>query len=280
MKTFLLLIALGWIWPAPSLAIGTKSQPQRGLSAHETPKVMANIGITEHLGDSIDLNLPFTDENGAAVKLGDYFDGKTPVLLSFVYFTCPMLCSLILDGLTQSLKELEWTVGKEFKTLIVSFDPNDTPEDAAKKKAKYLKKYGRNVGTSGLHFLTGDKAAIEKITNQIGFQYKWDAENEQWGHAAASYVLTPTGKISYYHYGIKYDPVTMRLSLVEASGNKIGTIVDRVLLFCLRYDPTKKTYAFYAMNLMRVGGGMMFVILAAFLFAFWRKQSKKAHPNT
>jgi protein SCO1/2 len=173
------------------------------------------------------------------------------------------------------LKDFEWKVGEKFEFVAISIDPEESPRLAKKKLDAYLAEYGHPETRDGWHFLTGNEENIKKIADQVGFRYAWDPQQQQWAHSAAAYVLTTEDKISYYHYGLQIQPKVMRLSLVEAAKNKIGNIVDRMVLFCLQYDPNKKTYAFYAMNLMRLGGVLTLIIFSFFLFTFWRKENKK-----
>jgi protein SCO1/2 len=173
------------------------------------------------------------------------------------------------------LSEFEWKIGEKFEFVAVSIDSGESPKLAEKKLESYLKEYGHPQTRDGWHFLTGERENIDKLANQIGFKFAWDPSQQQWAHSAAAYVLTPKGKISYYHYGLNIEPKIMRLSLVEAANNKIGNIVDRMVLFCLQYDPNKKTYAFYAMNVMRVAGVVTIIFLFIFFFRFWRKENKK-----
>tara|TARA_Y100000768_G_scaffold388954_1_gene389229 strand:- start:7706 stop:8536 length:831 start_codon:yes stop_codon:yes gene_type:complete len=259
-----------------ALAIGGKGPLEMNKDGlkNTSPIVNHDIGIDEHLGDKVDLSLPFTNELGEEVPLGTYFTDK-PVFMMLIYYRCPTLCNTHLNQLMQTLKEHEYTIGNQYEFVVVSIDPNEKAKLASDKLDAYLEMYGKPETRDGWHFLTGSQESIDKLTKQIGFKYAWDPREEQWLHGAASYVLTPQGKISYYHYGIDVDPKIFKLSLIEASENKIGTIVDRLVLYCLQYDPDKKTYAFYAFNVMKIGAALMAILLALFLFAFWKKEVKK-----
>ena len=235
--------------------------------------VVDKIGIDENLGGQINLDLKFKDELGEEISLGKYFVDK-PVFMLLIYYECPTLCNLHLNALMTTLSNFEWNVGEKFEFVAVSIDPDESPKLASKKLDSYLKEYGKPETRDGWHFLTGDEANIKELASQIGFKYAWDPREQQWAHTAAAYILTPKGKISYYHYGLDVQPKVLRLSLVEAAENKIGNIVDRMILFCLQYDPDKKTYAFYAFNIMRLGGILTIIILAIYLFRFWRKENK------
>lgn len=243
---------------------------------NEKPPFLDEIGIDEHLGDQVDLSLPFVDDRGEKVTLGKYFTGEKPVFLMLIYYDCPTLCNTHLNTLITTLKNFEWKIGEKFDFVTISIDPKEGPKLAAEKKKSYLDMYGMPETKDNWHFLTGNEKSIKAITSQIGFRYAWNYNDKEWAHAAASYVLTPEGKISYYHYGLMLQPKVFRLSLVEATNNKIGSVMDKLVLMCLQYDPTKKTYAFYAYNIMRVGAALMILIFGIFFFRFWRESRKEA----
>ena len=258
-----------------SFAIGGKGpieMAKTGLQ-NKRPVVLDKIGIDEKLGEQLDLTIPFKNEKGHDVTLGTYF-GKKPVFLILIYYECPTLCSLHLNALLNTFKDFEWSIGNQFEFVAISIDPEESPKLAEKKLDTYFKEYGRPETRDGWHFLTGSKESVKKITDQIGFRYAWDPREQQWAHTAAAYIITPEGKTSYYHYGMDINPKVLRLSLVEAAKHNIGSVMDRVLLFCLQYDPNKKTYAFYAFNIMRLGGVITILFLAFYLFRFWRKENK------
>ncbi len=234
------------------------------------PPGLDHVGFEQRLNEQIPPELTFRDETGKVVQLKDYF-GKRPLVLNLVYFRCPMLCGEVLMGLTNSLRMLKFDVGKQFDVLTVSFDPRETPEMAAEKKAEYLKKYGRPGAENGWHFLTGDEANIKALTNAAGFEYQFNPKTGQFAHATAIMVLTPEGKLAQYYYGVEYTPKDLRLGLVEASQNKIGTVVDQVLLYCYHYDPATGKYGAIVMRVLRLAaaftvlvlGGMVLVLLKA-----------------
>lgn len=238
---------------------------------NEKPRYLDEVGIDEKLGESIDLELEFNNSLGEKVKLKEYFNDK-PVFLMLIYYNCPTLCSLHFTALMNSFRKFEWDIGEKFEFVAVSIDPNEKTKDAKEKKELYFNEYDRPGTEKGWHFLTGNEENIKKLASQIGFKYVWDHNMEQWAHTAAAYALTPTGRISYYHYGLNIDPQVLRLSLVEASENKIGNIVDRLVLFCMQYDPNKKTYAFYAYNIMRVAAALAALVLIFFLARFWLRE--------
>ncbi len=252
---------------------GPLDQNELKGAKNERPAFMDEVGIDEHLGAQLDLELPFTDEIGEVVKLGKYF-GDKPVFLMLIYYKCPTLCNTHLNTLLQTFKELKLKIGKDYEFVAVSIDPAESPKVAQMKKKAYLNEYG-DAGAKGWHFLTGTQKSIDQITKTIGFRYAWNAEQQEWAHAAAAYIATPGGKLSYYHFGLNIQPKVLRLSLVEASEGKIGSVIDKVLLFCLQYDPEKKTYAFYAYNLMRVGAVLIVIVLLIFFFVVWRKEKQR-----
>lgn len=233
------------------------------------------VGITEHLGDQIDPELTFTDSTGKVVKLGDYFDQGKPVVFTMVYYQCPMLCTFALNGARDVIKDLSWTPGSEYTVLAISFDPTEGPDLAAPKKESYIKSLERPAAGDGWHFLTGEETQIKKLTETLGFEYKWVEDEGQFAHASALIVATPDGHVSRYMNGVYYDPETLRLSLVEASGGKIGNIIENLsLIFCYRYDPESGSYAADAFKLMRLGGLLTVGFIVITVFALWRHEKK------
>jgi protein SCO1/2 len=220
------------------------------------PAAMQGVEITEKLEHFLPLDLTFTNDEGQPVVLRDYFDGERPVVLVFNYYRCPMLCGLVLNGVSDAVKAMDWTPGEQYQIVTLSFDPAETPLLAKKKKSNYIEDLGRPEAAKGWHFLVGEQEPISELTAAAGFGYRWVEEQKQFAHAAAIIVVTPEGKISRYIYGIKYDPDTLRLSLVEASQGKVGSTVDRFLLTCFHYDPKTGTYLFGldVMTLMRLAG--------------------------
>lgn len=243
--------------------------------AVEIPDELKGIGVTEHLGDTVSIqDLEFKDESGQSVKLAQYFKSQKPVLLTMVYYECPNLCNFLLNGLVHGLKNLDWTPGNQFEMVTVSIDSREGPELATKKKAAYLESYGRPAAAPGWHFLTGSEAQIKKLAGQLGFGFRWDAESKQFAHSAALHVLTPEGKISRYLYGIEFSPKDVKLSLLEAANGKVGTIVDRLLLFCYRYDAKARKYSMVLNKVMQAGCAGTVVVFGGYLAVFWRRQRK------
>ncbi len=237
--------------------------------ANVRPPSLKNVGIEQHLNGQIPSALTFRDETGKAVRLGEYF-GRKPMILNLVYYQCPMLCGEVLSGLESALRVLNFDVGKEFDVLTVSFDPKETPEMAAAKKARYLKSYGRRGAAQGWHFLTGPAASIDALTQAAGFQYQYDPKSGQFAHATALMVLTPEGKIAQYYYGVEFAPEDLRLGLIQASENKIGTVVDQVLLYCYHYDPNTGKYGAIISRVLQLAAGATVLILGTLLVVMFR----------
>lgn len=216
-----------------------------------TPGVLQEIGWDQKLGERLPLDLAFQDESGKTVKLGDYF-GRKPVVLSLVYYQCPMLCTLSLNGLAGALEVLSFVPGQEFEVVTVSFDPKEGPVLAAAKKKAYMARYKRSEAERGWHFLTGSKESVDALTKAVGFRYVWDADTKQFAHPAGMLVATPEGRVSHYLFGVEYSPKDLRLALVDAAGGKIGNAVDQVLLFCYQYDPKTGRYSASILTVLRL----------------------------
>ena len=231
------------------------------------------IGLDQNLDGQIPLDLTFTDEKGRTVAIGDFL-GDRPALLSFVYYECPMLCTQVLNGLTRSLRVLSFDVGKEFDVITVSIDPGETPSLAAAKKEEYVKWYGRASADRGWHFLTGRQDQIERLAQAAGFRYQYDPETDLYLHASGIMVLTPEGKLARYFYGIDYAPKDVRLGLIEASQNKIGSAVDQLLLLCYQYDPSTGKYGLVIMNSVRIAGALTVVTIGAFVVVMLRRERR------
>jgi protein SCO1/2 len=248
--------------------------------AEEIPNELKGVGFTEHLGSPVSIDeIHFKNETGQDVALSTYFRRGKPVILAMVYYGCPNLCNFMLNGLTQTLKNLDWTAGERFDIVTVSINPKETPDLAAKKKAAYVESYGRKQSAPGWHFLTGEESQIEKLASQVGFGYRYDEREKQYAHGSAIYVLTPEGKISRYLYGIDFRPQDLRLSLLEASSGKIGSVVDRFLLFCYHYDPQTRRYSVVVNRVMETGCGGTVLFFGGYLTVFWRREKKKKGPD-
>jgi protein SCO1/2 len=257
---------------ASTLAIPAHAQMNNGVMsppANSLPPRLQNVGIEQHLDAQVSPDLVFLDESGKPVKLGDYF-GRKPLILNLVYYNCTMLCGEALAGLSSAMKLVKFDVGNQFDVITVSFDPRETPEMAAAKKADYVKRYGRPGAAAGWHFLTGQPESINALTKTVGFNYQYDPKNHQYAHATAILLLTPQGRISRYFYGIDFPPKDLRMGLVEASQGKIGNAVDAVLLFCYHYDPETGKYGAMVGNILRLGAALTILLLGGLLFILWR----------
>ena len=235
-----------------------------GAPAQARPGILSKIAIDQKIGQQLPLDIPFVDESGRQVRLGDYF-GKRPVILALVYYECPMLCTQVLNGLVSALGVMTFDAGREFDVVAVSFNPKEGPGLASQKKAAYLERYGRPASASGWHFLTGTEESIARLTDAVGFRYALDQETGQFAHGAAIEVLTAKGTIARYFYGIEYSPRDLRLGLVEAAEDRIGSIVDDVLLFCYHYDPSTGKYGATVLGIVRLAAIATILAFAVFL---------------
>ena len=247
---------------------------QAPKASGQTALSIPNVGIDQHLNEQVPMDLTFRDETGRTVQLREYF-GSKPVILTLVYYSCPMLCTLVLNGVTDSLSNLKFNIGDQFNVVTVSFDPRETPQLAAAKKELHIRQYGRAGAAEGWHFLTGGEDSIKRLTSAVGFRYTFDPETNQFAHASGIMVLTPQGKIARYFYGIQYPPRDLRLGLVEASANRIGSPVDQVLLLCYHYDLLLGKYSALTMNFVRFGGALTLLMLATLIFWMLRKERPK-----
>jgi protein SCO1/2 len=235
------------------------------------PPPIKDVGFDQKLGEAIPLDLVFRDEAGESVRLSKYF-GKRPVILSLVYFNCPMLCGMTTDGLVRSVRALRFEPGTDYEILSVSFDPRETAEVASEKKRTVMAQYGRKSGPGGWHFLTGDAASVAALTKALGFRYVWDPEQKQFAHATGITVLTPQGRIARVFFGIEYPAKDLRLALIEASEERIGNVVDQLLLLCFHYDPKAGRYTATVRNLVRAGGVITLVLVAGFVTIMLRRE--------
>jgi protein SCO1/2 len=239
------------------------------------PTIFREIGFDQKLGEKVPLDVPFRDETGRAVRLGDYFSAGRPVVLNLVYFDCPMLCTVTLAGMASALKEMSFDAGKEFEVVTISFDPKEGPEQAAAKKAQFMARYKRPQAEKGWHFLTGEVGAVQRITKAVGFRYVWDQASRQFAHPAGTVVLTSEGTIARYMFGVEYAPRDLRLAVVEASANRIASPVDQILLACYRYDPATGRYSASIMRILRLAAVLTVVGLAAFVAVNLRRERAK-----
>ena len=268
-----------WFISSPAAAqVSSYGDKQLGENrGDELPNVLKKVGVSQHLNRMLPLDATFVDEAGRTVRLGEYF-GKKPALLSLVYFNCPMLCSEELDGVTSALEMVRLNPGTDFNVLIVSIDPTETPELAAKKKAFYLKRYGRSGTEAGWHFLTGKTQAIDAVTDAVGFGYVKvpgpDGTLSQFAHASSLEVVTTDGKLAQYYLGVEYSPKDVMLGLIEASGNKIGSPVANILTYCYHYDPQTNKHSLIVARVVQMGGMATMAGLGGFMFLMFRKDLK------
>lgn len=251
------------------------TQPAAGPSASNLPQNLRGVSFEQRLGSPLPLDAPFVDENGKAVTLGDY-TGDKPMLVALVYYDCPMLCGLVLNGLSTALKPLGLDPGADFEVVVVSFDHRETPEMAREAKARTLERYGKEGNAEGLHFLTGTETSIASLAEAVGFEYEFLPESGEFAHAAGLVVTTPDGRASRYLYGVEYPPRDLRLALVEASSGEIGTPVDQLLLYCFQYDPTTGKYSAVVMNIVRAGGTLTLLLLVGFILLMLRRDRAQA----
>jgi protein SCO1/2 len=251
-------------------------RPEPGIAAAVVPQAIRQIGFDQRLDERVPLDVTLRNERGEAVQLGDFF-GHRPVVLAFVYYDCPMLCTMILSSITSSLGVLSLDAGTDFELVMVSFDPRETPALAARNKAEYLARYDRPGAERGWHFLTGDAASIDRVTKAAGFRFTWDEATQQFAHPAGIIVLTPDGRLARYLFGLDYGPRDLRLSIVEASEGRIGTAVDAALLYCYHYDPMTGRYGLVVMRILRVAGAATVLALGTFIYVMTRRDRTR-HP--
>ncbi len=267
-------------WVALLAACGAVADASAQLSPPpptQLPPQLTGVGYDQRLGDRLPLDLPFTDETGRAVRIGDYFKSR-PVVFAFAYYSCPMLCTVVLDDLASTLKAVGLAPGKDFDIVVASFDPRDTPGAAAETKNKVVSRFGDPATASAWHFLTGNEASIRRLTRAVGFRYQWDETTKQFAHAAGVVVLTPEGQISRYFYGIDYPPRDVRLGLVEAASRRIGTVSDRLLLFCFHYDPAVGKYSAATFNILRVSAALTLLGLVSMIVILRRREINSLRP--
>jgi protein SCO1/2 len=236
------------------------------------PPELEGVGIDQHLNEQVPLDLTFTDEQGKTVRLGDYFHKGEPVILNLVYYECPMLCTEVLNGLTSVMKVMRFEPGKQFQVVTLSIDPRETPQLAATKKASYLKRLGKPEAASGWHFLTGQETQIKALADAVGWHYRYDPKLGQYAHAAGILLITPEGRIAQYYYGVEYSARDMRLGIIEASHNRIGSLADQVLLYCYCYNPSNGRYGARITNILRLAGVTTMVVLGGALILLFRRE--------
>src|SRR3954447_8361099 len=244
------------------------AKPPQGLDP-----ILTNVGVDQKLNNQVPLDVKFRDENGQQVELKKFFD--KPVILTLVYFTCPMLCSEVLNGTASSLKPVKFDVGKEFNVVTISIDPKDTTGTPMGKKKMMMARSGRHGAEQGWRFLTGDKQNIDAVANAVGWRYAYDPRSGQYAHARAIMLLTPEGKVSRYFYGIEYSAKDIQFGIMDASQNKIGSLTDQIALYCYHYDPAKGKYGVAVMRVVRFGGLLTIALLGGFIFVTVRREGSK-----
>jgi protein SCO1/2 len=268
------------LW-AVALALVVLARPVPARADTELPKELAGIDIEDKAGAALPPDVRLTSSDGRGVTLGDYLDGKRPVVLVLAYYGCPRLCSLVLNGVLNAMKGTRASAGADYRFLVVSFDPRDTTEIAKGKRASYVEAYARPTDSGSFEFFTGSDAEVRRLADAVGFRYRWDADTEQFAHAAGAFVATPDGRLSRTLYGVSFAPKDLELSLVEASGGKIGGALGRVLLFCFHYDPNARGYVLASMRLMKASGFVTLAVLVAWLLHFWRiERNRSAREQT
>jgi protein SCO1/2 len=276
-RTVAIAVMSAVVSAAPAIAQVGVTAPAPGDPSSARPGILSKIKIDQHLDRQLPLDLPFVDDHGQKVRLGDYF-GKRPVILALVYYECPMLCTQVLNGLVTALTVMNFEPGREFEVVAVSFNPREGPGLASQKKAAYVERYGRPHTANGWHFLTGEESSIKQLTEAVGFRYEYDDAIKQYAHGAAIEVLTPKGHISKYFFGIEFSARDLRLGLIEASDERIGTVIDDFLLFCYHYDPATGRYGAAVLRLVRLGGILTVLAFLSFLTISLRRdrQSQQA----
>jgi protein SCO1/2 len=246
-----------------------------GIVASNVPPQFKEVTFAQRLGQKLPLDARFTDETGRDVALGEYF-GSRPVVLAFVYYQCPMLCTQVMNGISSALKVLPFTPGKEFDIVLVSFDPRDTPEAANAKKRAHLDHWATSSTANGWHFLTGNEESIRQVTASAGFSYQWDAPTNQFAHVSGLLVTTADGTLSRYFYGVEFSPRDLRFALIDSGDGKVGSVVDELLLYCFQYDPSHGRYGAVFMNIMRLGGVLTVCFIVGFVLLMRRREMRSA----
>ena len=259
----------------PALGQGLQDTAAGGPPSDQVPPILKNVRYVQKLDSQVPLHLAFRDETGKVVHLGDYFDQHKPVVLILAYYRCPMLCSQVLAGATHAFRQLPFLIGQQFEVLTVSFDPRETPPLAASTKQTYINSYGHPEAAHGWHFLTGQQPEIAALTQAVGFHYAWDAKTQQFAHATGIVVLTPTGRVAQYFYGIDYPVQDLRLALVQSSQEKIGSLADEVLLYCCKYDPNVGRYTAIIGRVLQIAGAITLLILGGVLYLLFYLDRKK-----
>lgn len=257
-----------------SLSLSAKLTQPIGKTANEPVAALKDVGIDQKIGSAFPVDAEFRDETGKTVRLGQYLAPGKPLIVSPVYYGCQSLCNYHLNGLTDGLKGLDWSAGDKFQVLSISFDEHEGPDLAKAKKESYMKLYDRPKATEGWHFLTGDAKAIKALTDSVGFKFRWSEEMGEWAHPSAAIIVSPEGKITRYLPGVFFRPQDIKLALNESVAGKLGTFIDRMVLFCFRYDEHQSKYSPIIANIMKLGGVLMILALLAWLIPFWLRSRR------
>ena len=257
----------------PSGYSGSTQTP--GRVSTDVPPQLKDVTFRQRLDAALPLDAVLTDESGRPVTLGQFF-GRRPVVLAFVYYSCPMLCTQVMNGLSSALKVMPFSAGHEFDVVLISFDPRDTPAIAAEKKRTHLAYWSTERDAAAWHFLTGDEASIRRVTSAAGFTYRWDEQTGQFAHVSGVLVVTPDGRLSRYFYGVEYSPKELRMALVESGQGRIGSVIDELLLYCFHYDPESGRYGLLVMNLVRLGGVLTVLFIGGFILLMRRREPRPA----
>jgi protein SCO1/2 len=272
--------AVACVLSAEARGDGLRPLPENDpTSAEGLPAGVAGAGIEPELGRQLPADVQLVDQDGMAVRFGDYLTDGKPTVLVFAYYACPMLCTLVLNGALQAVKALPWAVGETFRVVTVSFDPRDNPSVAAEKRSNYLKELGRPVAAKGWDFLSGTESEVRRLADAAGFHYRWDEASGQYAHAAGLFVLTPSGILSRALFGVRFDTADLRMALSEASGGKIGSLTERILLFCFHYEPKAGKYVMAAKQAMRLGGVATVLFVAALVTVLRRAETRRRMAN-
>jgi protein SCO1/2 len=248
-----------------------------GVPSQSMPRPLLEIGFDQKINEQLPLDATFRDETGQEIALSSLY-GKRPVVLGFVYYECPMLCTQVLNAITATVSTLQFNAGQDFDLVLISFDPRETPKQAAAKKAEYVARYKRPGTESGWHFLTGDEAQIKRVTQAAGYRYTWDEETQQFAHPTGIIVTTPEGRNARYLFGIEYGPRDLKFAIVEASQGRVGSVVDNLLLYCYHYDPMTGRYGVYIMRTLRIAGVATILSIGTFIVVMVRREKSQQTP--
>ena len=277
--TLCLVVCFTCIAAAPRAQVGYNGDQQAaGTASTFVPPMLEEVSFKQHLGEVLPLDAMFRDDDGRPVALGTLF-GQRPVLLAFVYYECPMLCTQVMNGLSSALKAMPFAAGQDYDVVLISFDSRDTPEIAAEKKRAHLEYWSAESDAASWHLLTGDEASIERVTSAAGFTYQFDERTGQFAHVSGILVATPEGRLSRYFYGVEYSPKELRLALVESGQGAIGSAIDELLLYCFHYDPESGRYGVVVMNVIRLGGVMTVLLMGGFILIMRRRESRPLAPS-